>query len=89
MGVSLRLNEGNAEEKTDEEGKIPYLHFLGSWPIPFAQDSGGVQAVSRHTWLTSDGLLGSSLDKVRWFRATEMPLPFPASAFCLLFLTSE
>lgn len=69
---------------------MPYLYLLGSWPIAFAQDSaGGIQAVCRHTWLISDGLLGTCSAKVRRFRATGMPLPFPAPAFCLLFLTSE
>lgn len=32
-GVSQRLCEGNAKENTDEGGKWPHLHLLGSWPL--------------------------------------------------------
>lgn len=71
-------------------GKWPPLHLLGSWPVAFVQDpAGGIRANSRHTWLTSNGLLRSCSNKVMMVMGHRDATAISDSAFCLLFLTLD
>lgn len=88
MWASLGVYEGNAEEGNNEEGTWPHFHLLGSWPLPFAHDSvGGILTVSRHTGLTSNGLVRSYPNKVVMAVGHRDATATYPSAFCPLFLT--